>query len=188
MYDLLFEIWKIEKLNEELQPLKPDFYEKAFNFLKKLNENDRTIDPNSMRSILLKIERERVNKIISELVEARFKKIYKSLIEDTPLSLDCLTKEEENICNKMVEGLQFLNIFRAELLQGKALNKSNIRNEIAESKILLRFNKDVPAIMGADMKPYGPFFKEDLAILPIENANALINRDVAKKINLKKWE
>ncbi len=185
MYDILFEIWKIEKMNEELQPLKPDFYEKAFNFIKKLNENEKTIDPSSMKSMLLKIERERINKIISELLEVRFKKIYKSLIGDVPLPLDCLTKEEENICNKIIEGLQFLNNFREELLQGRSFNKNNIKNEVAESRILLRFNKDVPAIMGTDMKPYGPFVKEDLAILPIENANALINKDVAKKINLK---
>jgi DNA replication factor GINS len=185
MYDILFEIWKIEKLNEELQPLKSDFYEKAFNFIKKLNENEKTIDPSSMKSMLLKIERERINKIISELLEVRFKKIYKSLIGDVPLPLDCLTKEEENICNKIIEGLQFLNNFREELLQGRVFNKNNIKNEVAESRILLRFNKDVPAIMGTDMKPYGPFVKEDLAILPIENANVLINKDVAKKINLK---
>jgi DNA replication factor GINS len=184
MYDILFEIWKIEKLNEELQPLKPDFYEKVFNFIKKLNENERLVDPSSMKNILLKIEKERINKIISELLEVRFKKIYKSLIEDAPIPLDYLTKEEKNICNKISEGLQFLNNFREELLQRKSFNESNIRNGIVESKILLRFNKDVPAIMGTDMKPYGPFVKEDLAILPIENANALINKDVAKKINL----
>jgi len=186
MHDILFEIWKIEKLNEELQPLKPDFYEEVFNFVKKLNENESEIDPNSLKGILLKVERERVNKIISGLIEVRFKKIYKSLIEDAPLSLDYLTKEEEIIYNKIIEGLGFLNNFRAELLQGKLFNKSNIRNEITEPKILLRFNKDVPAIMGADMRPYGPFFKEDLAILPLENANALINKNVARKINLKK--
>ncbi|MCW3975855.1 MAG: hypothetical protein NWE86_06405, partial [Candidatus Bathyarchaeota archaeon] len=94
--------------------------------------------------------------------------------------------EEEIIYNKIIEGLEFLNNFRKELLQGKSFNKSNIRNEITEPKILLRFNKDVPAIMGTDMKPYGPFFKEDLAILPLENANALINKNAARKINLKK--
>jgi DNA replication factor GINS len=187
MHDKLFEIWKSEKSNEELQPLKSDFYEKAFNFVKKLNKNESAIDPNSIKGILLKIERERVKNIISGLIEVRFKKIYKSLIEGVPLSLDYMTKEEETIYNKILEGLQFLNNFKAESLNGESFNKSDLRNEITETKtlILLRFNKDVPAIMGADMKPYGPFSKEDLAILPLENANALIYKNVAKKINLK---
>lgn len=186
MYAKLFEIWKIEKFNEELQSIKPDFYEKVLNFVKKLKENEEEQDPNSMRSKLLNNEIKRVNKIFSELVEVRFNKIFKSLIKDLPLPLEYLTKEEEIIYKKMAEDFQFLSNFRMELLKGKLFNQINMKNGINKSKILLRFNKDVPAIMGTDMKPYGPFYKEDLATLPIENANALLSRGVAKKINIKK--
>jgi DNA replication factor GINS len=36
--------------------------------------------------------------------------------------------------------------------------------------------------MGVDMAKYGPFLKEDVAILPFENARSLIERKAAIEI------
>ena len=49
-------------------------------------------------------------------------------------------------------------------------------------RAVLRFLKDVPAIIGADMKTYGPFKVEDVASLPIENAKVLIKQGLAEKV------
>ena len=43
----------------------------------------------------------------------------------------------------------------------------------------VRFLKDAPAIVGADMKTYGPFEKGEIAELPKPNAEALVKRGVA---------
>jgi len=48
----------------------------------------------------------------------------------------------------------------------------------------LRFKGEVPAIIGADMKVYGPFEIEDVASLPIENAGIMIKRDLADKVEI----
>ncbi len=45
----------------------------------------------------------------------------------------------------------------------------------------VRFLKDVPAIVGADMKTYGPFKKGTLAALPKENAEILIKMGAAER-------
>jgi DNA replication factor GINS len=48
-------------------------------------------------------------------------------------------------------------------------------------RILVRFLQAIPAIIGPDMKAYGPFKEEDVASLPAENAEILITRGVAKE-------
>jgi DNA replication factor GINS len=48
--------------------------------------------------------------------------------------------------------------------------------------VILRFLKEIPAIVGADMKTYGPFKPEDIASLPVENAKVLIKQGVAVEV------
>ncbi|MGC8999287.1 MAG: hypothetical protein ACP5JW_07900, partial [Candidatus Bathyarchaeia archaeon] len=63
-------------------------------------------------------------------------------------------------------------------------HKLTITRERASKKILLRFLKDVPAIVGQDMKIYGPFKAEDVASVPVENAKILIRQGLAEEINV----
>ncbi|MFB0514796.1 MAG: hypothetical protein ACETVQ_04380 [Candidatus Bathyarchaeia archaeon] len=51
--------------------------------------------------------------------------------------------------------------------------------------MILRFIQEIPAIIGADMKTYGPFKPEDIASLPIENARILIKQGVAVEVEAK---
>jgi DNA replication factor GINS len=51
--------------------------------------------------------------------------------------------------------------------------------------MVVRFLKEVPEIVGADMKTYGPFKAEDVATLPVENAKALIKQEVAVEVETK---
>jgi DNA replication initiation complex subunit (GINS family) len=50
--------------------------------------------------------------------------------------------------------------------------------------VLVRFLKPLPAIMGVDMKAYGPFQPEELATIPRQNAENLIKRGIAKKVSV----
>ena len=49
---------------------------------------------------------------------------------------------------------------------------------------LLRFLKETPPLVGVDLINYGPFLKEDIAFLPINNAKILINEKFAEKIEI----
>jgi DNA replication initiation complex subunit (GINS family) len=42
----------------------------------------------------------------------------------------------------------------------------------------------VPAIIGSDMKTYGPFEAEDIASLPAENAKILVKQGLAEKVEV----
>jgi DNA replication factor GINS len=50
--------------------------------------------------------------------------------------------------------------------------------------MLVRFLKDVPAIIGADMKAYGPFKTEDIGTVPTENAVVLLKQGIAARVEL----
>jgi DNA replication initiation complex subunit (GINS family) len=51
--------------------------------------------------------------------------------------------------------------------------------ESSHKRVVLRFTKNIPGIIGADMKTYGPFVAEDVASLPVENAKMLVKQGLA---------
>ena len=58
--------------------------------------------------------------------------------------------------------------------------ESSSNKEPAKTRrVVLRFLKDVPAIIGADMKTYGPFSTEDVASVHIDNARILVKQGLA---------
>lgn len=52
-----------------------------------------------------------------------------------------------------------------------------------EKYILIRFTKNIPALVGKDLKIYGPFKNQDISRLPIQNASILIEENAAIKID-----
>jgi len=112
---------------------------------------------------------------------ARHKKIVKILAKDGKIPSDTLTAEEEKIYGGVAPFADTVQSFAKNVLRG-FLPKANV--EVKHKRAVLRFLADVPAIIGSDMKPYGPFKAEDVASLPVENANILIKQGLAEKIEL----
>ncbi len=54
----------------------------------------------------------------------------------------------------------------------------------APKRVTVRFSKPIPAIMGADMKSYGPFAVEDVASLPELNAKILVKQGLAVAVEV----
>lgn len=59
---------------------------------------------------------------------------------------------------------------------------SEDKNELEINYTLIRFLKKTPALMGMDLKKYGPFEKEDVVFLPSKNAKILIAEEIADQI------
>ena len=64
--------------------------------------------------------------------------------------------------------------------QPKVLEK--ITEIIKQKKILIKFLKPMEQFVGVDMYRYGPFFIDDIANLPLENALSLVNSKIAEEI------
>ncbi|MEM2638612.1 MAG: hypothetical protein QW113_01175, partial [Candidatus Bathyarchaeia archaeon] len=69
-----------------------------------------------------------------------------------------------------------------DIMQGRKPRKINRRE--TKGFLTVCIVKEIPQIVGVDMKIYGPFKPEDIATLPEENARALIKQGAAIEINI----
>ncbi len=69
-------------------------------------------------------------------------------------------------------------------LLGHDTTEEVIEKEESISYLLIRFLKKTPPLVGLDLINYGPFEKEDIALIPLENAKILISENQAEVIEL----
>jgi DNA replication initiation complex subunit (GINS family) len=181
MYDELYEIWKRELENNELEILPPDFYSKIADYLRRLKEESRMLDKRSVKSNLLKKEMQNVKFMIRDLIWRRYKKSIEKTVKDEKVQANVLTAEEEKIYSGFSSSTEMCQNFAKNILRGHV---PEAHAEQVLKRDVLRFLKDVPAIIGTDMKTCGPFKVEDVASLPIENAKILVKQGLAEKVEL----
>ncbi|MCL2691023.1 MAG: hypothetical protein FWE56_02040 [Candidatus Bathyarchaeota archaeon] len=175
MYDELYQVWKHEITESTLGTLPRDFYERMTRYLRKMNEETNQTDNKALKTALLGKETENVKRMLGELLKARYKKLLKLTTQTQKLATDMLALEEIQIFENFVPFAGAYQKFAKSLLQETA-RKSN---QEPRKRITLRFSKNIPPIVGADMKPYGPFVAEDLASLPIQNAKIFVKQGLA---------
>jgi len=178
MYDELYGAWEKEHRSVELQPLSEDFYVHLASYVKKIREESRMLDKKTTKAKLMKLELRNVRRLIKELVQLRYDKIFKATTSGKTIPSEALT--EEKLYGKIVP---FSESYQ-EFLKGILLGRWSLDEGQSErpKRMVVRFLRDVPAIVGADMKTYGPFRTEDIGTVPVENAVVLIKQGVAAKI------
>ncbi|MEM3622722.1 MAG: hypothetical protein QXZ02_01370 [Candidatus Bathyarchaeia archaeon] len=179
MYSELYEVWKKEMENVELVRLPDNFYSRVAEYLKMVREESRMLDKRTVKANLLKKEWHNVKRMLHELTRARYKKLVKKLTKGEKIPLDTLTMEERKVFTGASPFAEAYLNFAKSLIQGQFLK---VAMEKEHKVVVLRFLKDVPAIIGSDMKTYGPFKSEDVASLPAENAKILIKQGLAEKV------
>lgn len=185
MYQELYDAWRREKLARDLQPLPKNFYERAAEYIKKLKESQRMLDNKTMKARLLKQESENIRTLSSEILAARFRKMFESILPDEkPIPIGFLTREEEPIYQRLVDASNQHSRLTKNVLEGKQTEIAAPETGDLPQKILVRFTCDVPAIIGIDLRTYGPFKPEDIASLPAENAQALVHQGAAVKVEI----
>ena len=112
-----------------------------------------------------------------------------ALLEETLESNILTENEREN--EIIIENDEFKEDSKIEydnktyIENDRDLHISNISEGNDEPEInytLIRFLKKTPALMGMDLKNYGPFEKEDVVFMPSKNAKILIAEAVADLI------
>jgi DNA replication factor GINS len=179
MYDELFEVWKRELESNELEKLSPDFYSRIADYMRRLKEESRMLDKRTVKASLLKKEMQNAKRIVRNLIRTRYKKIVTKAAKGEKVQSNVLTIEEENIYAGFSSLAETYSSFTKNILRGYV---PKIETGQAHKRAVLRFLKDVPAIIGSDMKTYGPFKVEDVASLPIQNAKVLIKQALAEKV------
>jgi DNA replication factor GINS len=198
-YNELYAAWRWEINEATLGGLPPDFYSKIAAYLRRINE-DNAVDKKSVKIALLEHEARNVNRMLDELLKARYRKIIKNVTKNQQVPSELLTNEEAQMCQTFASFSDTYQKFTKDLMQGQATapqiqqpqptqQTAPITVRVIEAKtepqatvhkrLTLRFTKSIPAIMGTDMKSYGPFVAEDVASLPAVNAKMLVKQGLA---------
>jgi DNA replication initiation complex subunit (GINS family) len=180
MYDELYQAWKYEIAECTLGTLPRDFYERVTRYLRKIKEENSLSDNKALKTTLLDKETANVKRMLGELLWTRYKKLVKFTTQTQKLSMDLLAFEEAQIFESFVPFTEAYQKFAKSLLQGQTRQS---RQE-TRKRITLRFSKEIPQIMGVDMKPYGPFNVEDLASLPVQNAKIIVKQNLATIVDV----
>jgi len=190
MYNELYAAWQREIDDPTLGALPLDFYGKIAEYLRRIKEEDKILEKKSVKMNLLTHESLNVERMLNELLVARYKKIVKIVTKSKKLPVELLTIEEARMCETFVDFAKAYHKFTGDLMQGQISSepiKVIIKVEAntaapappTHKRSTIRFLKSIPAIMGADMKSYGPFSAEDVASLPPQNAQILIKQGLA---------
>ena len=176
MYDELYEVWKKEKETLEIQRLPKSFYAKIADYIKRMKEENRMLDKKTTKAKLLDREFRNVKIMVGELFQIRYKKLRENVARSA------LTEEEEKLCGEVLSLTEAYQAFSKDVLRGQL---ANIEKGAKHSMKVLRFVQEIPALVGSDMKTYGPFGPEDVATLPPENARILIKQGIAIEVDVK---
>ena len=183
--DFIMELLKKETQIPKIQAISPDVYKKIAQLIKELSTQ-------KYENLELDVHQELIKLIVlstKSLIELRIKKLLEnsnSNLTYPSLSTDDyskLTDEEKYIFEEERKVSQRKDLITQSLTDGNVNNLDSISRIIRSKMIIIRFLEATDQFMGVDMARYGPFIKEDVAILPFENARSLIERKVAIEIN-----
>lgn len=178
MYEELFARWKEEKLSEALQPLPEDFYGRLSSYIAELMDGLRLLDEKSFKAQLMAEELSRARRLASDLIGLRFEKLMRIAFNKGALP-SSIAREEERLRVMLLELAMYVEDLKRSIEEGR---EPPSPWPTGTKVLAVRFLEDVPAIVGIDMKEYGPFKREEIAALPLENAEALIRKGVAERI------
>lgn len=184
--DEIFNILKAEiHLNSGPQPVPHNFYQNISNLvslLKDQNEKENNV-------VTEKISKEISSNLINLVVKLttlifilRCKKIFDSSKSQNMFEYSNLTDEEKYVFFGNREREQRINIVLKMLLEGKSKTLEKIVSSINQNFVIIRFLDSMEQFVGVNMNKYGPYQRDDVAILPFENARSIIENNKAVEI------
>ena len=185
--EFILELLKKETQIPKIQAISPDIYRKIAQII-------RDLSIQKYEDLELGIHHELIKLLTlstKSLFELRIRKLLENsngqhLSSPSLLSSDDyskLTDEEKFIFEEERKISQRKELIIQSLIDGNVNNLDTISRIIRSKMIIIRFLESMDQFMGVDMAKYGPFIKEDIVILPFENARSLIERKIAIEIN-----
>ena len=179
--DQLLSYWKREKAEQGLTELDPDFYEKCREYVTHLERQSEN-EQNKVIAKLFNKRWTRINYIVNDLVTLRLNKLVNALINGDDIDI-ILPLEEEELVKKLQSQLS--------LHRDKILGIETEQPQIAsagpseDGYALVQFTqKELLVFIGADLKEYGPFEVDDIAVIPRLNMRNLQLRSKVEEIEI----
>jgi len=193
-YEILFEILRREKERGELQKLDNTFFKDFSEYLLEKSEILQTADKQSLFDEQEKLktlnEITNIKKIIKELYEKRERKIIELVINKSRTNSSLITGQnllpEEISLHDLL--LKMLNENRKNVLHStldiEKIKINRAKKETVQNMKLIKFKKEVDKFVGKELEIYGPFKIEDVANIPVEIADILIQKEKAEAVKV----
>jgi len=161
-YESIRKIIDEEKASPNLTKIPEDFFTQAKAYLTKKS----TVDKDDWRL-------ESAKRRMQDIVDVREKKIVNLALYSarSGVKSDNLTVDEQEFFNKL---LDLIKSFR-----------ESVESVIQTKEDLVAFKQDFEEFVGIDMKNYGPYKAGDVATMPKQNAELLVNKGIAEKIEMR---
>jgi DNA replication factor GINS len=190
----IFNILKREiQLTSGPQSIPPDFYLNISNVISKLKNSaaEKELEDENAKIKREKISNQIKNNLIDLFIESvtllficRCKKTFNINKAKETFDFSNLTNEEKYVFYGNKEREYRINIVLNTLFDGKPRTLEKIVSSINENYIIVRFLDSMEQFVGVNMNKYGPFKKDDVAILPFENARSIIENNKAIEIHM----
>ena len=169
-FEFIRKVQLAEQRTANLTKIPENFYDavKAYLQKKKKMEKDR-------KSV---IETKNIERLIENIFNRRERKIinFAIIAARTGTEPKNMIKEEKEFFDEMLKKIKE----RREKVLGFLKEKQK------EYEILVVFKQETPAFVGIDGKTYGPFKKGDIARLPEENKQLLIEQGIVEEFKVEK--
>ncbi len=165
-----------ETESETIQEIDPNFYRNLSEFIGDLKKQEFEGIENKIKQSLIDMASE----LASLLLNSRLEKA-----AGLDVNFTNLLDEEKFILDAEEQKRERTETILSATVNGKSKFLESLSKNHKTKTVSLRFLKDVDEIVGADLEKYGPFHPEDIATIPYENAQALIAKKAATKIQ---WE
>jgi len=183
--DELYRIWKAEKNEKNIQTIPSSFYNDVARLLYECEASATAAGQDLSEKALFQRELKILRRLSMEIAETRMKKILNASLCHQEIPAEGLSSEEEEFAKQIMLHVGGQCRFIEELTKDKGVPvEATVAVKPAEPRReVVRFVSDFPAIVGVDLKTYGPFKAEDIATLPPENVSALASQGVVKQIH-----
>ncbi len=184
--DEIFNILKGEiHLDNGPQPVPHNFYQNISNLVSLLKEQNEKENNQTTEKISKEINSNLINLVVrltTLIFVLRCKKFFNSSKSQNMFEYSNLTDEEKYVFFGNREREQRINIVLKMLLEGKSKTLEKIVSSINQNFVIIRFLDSMEQFVGVNMNKYGPYQRDDVAILPFENARSIIENNRAVEI------
>jgi len=179
IYELVYELWRIENSTDELGKLPEGFEEKLREYFSRLKSYLRVSDKMMISTSLREAEVDAVAKLVQSLFKIRLEKIIRAV--ESGSYPETMSAFEKNIYMLLYRILTEHRKYVESIIMATAYSGWKI---IESNYDVVCFQQDFPQIVGEDLKTYGPFKKGDIAVLPKANAQTLIVKGLVNRITI----
>ena len=173
----LYQVTLREVTNNDLQEIDPDFYTYVSNFIGKLRGENYDGAESKINNNLICL----ITELATLVLRIRIEKI-----KDSSVNIKNLLDIEKFILTSEDETKEREEMILSGILNGKSKLLESIAQKTKIQLVSVRILKEVEQMIGSDSENYGPFKPEDIATIPLENAQTLIMENLAVKIRIEK--